>query len=241
MATIEQNAAEFARKVEAIKAATVDHVFNLGQGLTRQELAQLVGNIDFDALVNQLGYEGAVDDLVKSYVGILQSTQQIAPLSEATLQALAASDKAFYAAKGAELGTTMQRAIAQGILTGQSRSTLKTALVELGGFRPDQVETLVDTASRVFQRTVNVAMMDEMPDSTKYFYFGPVDGKTRDICLEMAAAGEMTQDEIVSKFGASVLTDGGGFNCRHEWRLVTSQSSKLEKSDEAQERIDADQ
>lgn len=238
MDNIEKTAIAFTKRVEAIKNATVDYVYDLGGNLSRQELATLIGGLDFNALVNQLGYESSVDELIESYVTVLKDLNQIAPLSEEVLEALANTDRAFYLSKGGDLANTMKQELSRGALLGIGRTAMKSSLAELGGYRPDQIQTLVDTAVRTFGRTVNVAMMDELPDTAKYFYFGPVDDKTRDICLEMAAAGEMTQDQIVSQFGSGVLTDGGGYNCRHEWRLVTSKSSKLEKSEEAEKRLE---
>lgn len=220
MATISKEAVAFAKRVEAIKVATVDYVYNLGQGLSRQELAVLVGNIDFTALVNELGYVSNVDKLVGSYVNILKDLDPIAPLSEEVLQALANTDRAFYLSKGGDLANTMKQELTRGALIGSSRSQAKAALTELSGYRPDQIETLIDTSQQVFSRSVTAAMADELPDSTKYVYVGANDDKTREICLEMLNAGELTMAEIEAQFGNAFI-EGGGWNCRHQWRIAT--------------------
>ena len=218
--TIAKEAADFAKRVEAIKAATVDYVYNLGQGLSRQELAVLVSEIDFTALVNELGYVSNVDKMVGSYVNILKGLDPIAPLSEEVLQALAQTDRAFYLAKGGDLANTMKQELTRGALLGSTRSQMKTALTELSGYRPDQIETLIDTSQRVFSRSVTAAMADELPDDTKYVYVGALDDKTRDICLEMLSAGALTMAEIDAQFPGAFI-EGGGFNCRHQWRIAT--------------------
>jgi len=240
MPSIEQSAASFARRVDAIKAATVDYVYDLGGGLSRQELAVLVDRIDFTALVDQLGYSGSVEALMGDYVSILRDLDPIAPLSDEVLEALANTDRAFYLSKGGDLASTMKQEIARGALLGSSRSEMKAALSELSGYRADQIQTLIDTSMRVYSRSVNVAMMNELPPDTKYYYFGPVDDKTRDICLDMASAGQLTEAEIASRWGSDVLVNGGGYNCRHEWRMVTTQYPKLNKTKEAQARIAED-
>jgi hypothetical protein len=226
MPTIEKTAIEFAKRVEAIKLATVDYIYDLGANLSRQELAILISEIDFTAVVNELGYVSNLDKLTARYIDVLRGLDPIAPLSDDILQALVNTDRAFYLAKGGDLANVMKVELTRGALLGESRQGMKAAISELGGYRPDQIQTLVDTSMRTFGREVNLAMMAEMPDETKYTYVGPIDDKTRDICLQMAGAGELTQSEIVSSFGSSVLTDGGGFNCRHEWRITTTARRK---------------
>ena len=237
MPTIERTAIEFAKRTEAIKAKTVDYVYNLGQGLSRQELAVLVGQIDFTALVNELGYESSVNTLTANYINILKGVAPIAPLSEEVLAALVNTDKAWYLTKGSDLANTMKQELSRAALTGSTRATMKEAIKDVSGFRPDQVEAIVDTAQRTFSRSVTAAMTDEMPPDTTYIYLGPQDDKTRDICVEMGAAGALTRAEIESQFPGTMAT-GGGIRCRHEWRLETSKSDKLSGEAKAQEMLD---
>ena len=233
MPLIEKNAELFANAVEAVKRATVDHVYNLGQNLSRQELVVLVDSLDFTALVNGLGYERAVDDLLGTYVGVLGELEGIAPVSETVLQALANTDRSFYLGKGTDLANTIKQELTRGALQGLSRDTMRAAIADVSGFTAPQVRTIIDTSVRVFSRSVTAAMADNLPDTAKYIYVGPVDDKTRDICLAMVAAGPLTQAEVDAQFPGGFV-DGGGFNCRHSWRLVTSQSNKIEKQGEAE-------
>jgi hypothetical protein len=230
---IEKTAIDFAKRVEAIKNATVDYVYDLGGNLSRQELAVLVGQLDFTAIVNELGFVSDVDKLVGRYADVLRGIDPISPLNEDLLQALVNSDRAFYMSKGGELAGSMQREMARGAILGATRQGMKEVFKELDGLRPDQVQTLVDTSMRVFGREVNLAMTEEFPDDTLYVYVGPADEKTRDICLAQISAGEMTQSEIIQEFGSAVLTDGGGYNCRHEWRLSTTAGARMAKKNQA--------
>jgi len=234
MPSIAKEAVDFSKRVEAIKQATVDYVYNLGQGLSRQDLAVLVSEIDFTALVNDLGYVSNVDKMIASYEGILKGLDPLAPVSEEVLQALASTDKAFYLSKGSDLANTMKQELTRGALLGTKRADMKATIEGLSGFKDYQVEALVDTSQRVFSRSVTAAMADELPDDTKYIYVGATDEKTRDICLEMLAAGELTQAEIEDQFPGAFIT-GGGINCRHSWRIVTAKSDKLSTEGKAQE------
>jgi len=236
MPTIDQNADKFARNLEAIKKATVDHVYKLGDGLSRQEMTVLIDRLDFTALVNDLGYTKSVDELMASYKGVLQGLEGIAPVSETVLQALANTDRAFYLGKGTDLANTIKQELTRGALQGLSRETMKAAIADVTGFSAPQVKTIIDTSMRVFSRSVTASMADNLPETAKYIYVGPVDGKTRDICLAMVAAGEMTREQIASQFPGAFI-DGGGHNCRHSFRLVTSSSSKISKESEAKKEI----
>ena len=102
MPTIEKTAIEFAKRVEAIKLATVDYIYDLGANLSRQELAILISEIDFTAVVNELGYVSNLDKLTARYIDVLRGLDPIAPLSDDILQALVNTDRAFYLAKDVE-------------------------------------------------------------------------------------------------------------------------------------------
>ena len=77
------------------------------------------------------------------------------------------------------------------------------------------MQTLVNTTLNSYSRQVTNQMMSIAPKTTKYVYIGPVDDRTRDECLDMASAGALTLEQIISQFGEAPLIDGGGFNCRH--------------------------
>ena len=62
--------------------------------------------------------------------------------------------------------------------------------------------------------------MDEAPDDQLYQYVGPIDEKTRDVCLEMGMSEPITMNEIIASYGEGVLYEGGGFNCRHSWESI---------------------
>ncbi len=85
-----------------------------------------------------------------------------------------------------------------------------------------------------FSRTNSKAIIDEAEKAGgvgagfKYIYIGPVDDKTRDECIAMAAAGEMSMDEIKSFGWEGSLREGGGFNCRHNWEISAGGGYKKE-------------
>lgn len=86
----------------------------------------------------------------------------------------------------------------------------------------------INDAMNNMSRAVTTQMMEEAPPDLKYVYIGAIDEKTRPFCLEAAAQGELTKDEILALGGEYVdsLVSGGGINCRHNWELASSNTKK---------------
>ena len=86
------------------------------------------------------------------------------------------------------------------------------------------MQTLVTTGLNDYSRSVSKVMIDQLGDNQKYRYVGAIDDRTRDFCLQMWGAGNLTKAEIESRFGANVFISGGGYNCRHQWIPVEAES-----------------
>ena len=119
-----------------------------------------------------------------------------------------------------ELGSSL------GLTTEQVVLNIEVAALTAANF-----ETFVTTSLNDYSRAVTYGIMQEEPDDTLYWYIGPADGKTRDICLQQISAGKLTQKEIISNFGVSVLRRGGGYNCRHKWEVAGTVSEFYESKD----------
>ena len=85
-------------------------------------------------------------------------------------------------------------------------------------------ETLANTSLDTYSRAVERVMAEQDPAGTLYVYEGPEDDRTRDECLAMLAAGELTLAEIDAQFPGAFV-DGGGFNCRHSWVPVDASAA----------------
>ena len=118
------------------------------------------------------------------------------------------------------LATQIQQQVALGYISGLSESQVLKNITD-ATLSDHQIRTLVDTTLFNYSRTVTYMQMQEEPKDTLYQYIGPIDGRTRDICLQMGSAGTITKSEIEKTFGSSVLVYGGGYNCRHKWQSVS--------------------
>ena len=117
------------------------------------------------------------------------------------------------------LSAQVQQQLALGSFTGLTAQEVVANITD-AALSPTQVQTLITTSLNNYSRSITHSIMQEEPDDTLYWYIGPVDGRTRDICLQQVASGKLTEREIVSNFGGSVLAYGAGFNCRHKWELA---------------------
>ena len=131
------------------------------------------------------------------------------------------------------LAAQVQQQVALGSFTGLTVEQV-VANIESDALSPAQVETLITTSLNNYSRAVTYGTMQDDPDDTLYWYIGPADGRTRDICLQQISAGKITQKEIISNFGSEVLVYGGGYNCRHKWEEAGT-VSEFHQTEEAKD------
>ena len=98
-------------------------------------------------------------------------------------------------------------------------SNLEQRLKRSEGRQLTEVKTQISQYGRGI-----TAVAAEAADMNLYLYTGPMDGITRPFCRQLI-------DLVVSKSqmrrlnngqGLSVITSGGGYNCRHSWSPVTA-------------------
>lgn len=184
------------------------------QGRTAEEIVQILASTDFVALVGELGLNKAAADIEGAYRAVLAAKVGRAALEEATLTALKTFTRDSFLGQATALAPRLREEIIKVVLGGGRTSDVAAALK--GMIDAHHADTLAATALSTFSRTVELEMAKQDPPDALYVYEGPVDDRTRDICLAMAAAGELTRAEIDAEFPGAFV-DGGGFNCRHSW------------------------
>ena len=141
-------------------------------------------------------------------------------MTEQQLQALIAYDLDVWEKFLPYLAAQIQQQIALGYISGLSESQVLKNITD-ATLSDHQIRTLVDTTLFNYSRTVTYMQMQEEPKDTLYQYIGPIDEKTRNVCLQMGGARELTQKQIINNFGSDVLIYAGGYNCRHKWQSVS--------------------
>tara|TARA_B110000285_G_scaffold1575_1_gene1678 strand:+ start:350 stop:1132 length:783 start_codon:yes stop_codon:yes gene_type:complete len=226
----EKASQDFARAIQRVQTELVSQIFDLRtQGMTRSEIVLVLQTLDMeDLILNQLNLRSDLDNLMLEYQSVLGSMEMTGAVTDEVLTALLRMDNNTFMKQIGLMGDQVRNEAARGIIAGASEADIAQSILKGAGgvLRPDQAETLANTALNTFERNVTVEMASNDPKDTRYIYQGPVDDKTRDICIDMMSAGALTRDEVDSDFPGA-FSDGGGFNCRHRWARETSSSDKL--------------
>ena len=226
----EKASQDFARAIQRVQTELVSQIFDLRtQGMTRSEIVLVLQTLDMeDLILNQLNLRSDLDNLMLEYQSVLGSMEMTGAVTDEVLTALLRMDNNTFMKQIGLMGDQVRNEAARGIIAGASEADIAQSIVKGAGgvLRPDQAETLANTALNTFERNVTVEMASNDPKDTRYIYQGPVDDRTRDICIDMMSAGAITRDEVDSSFPGA-FSDGGGFNCRHRWARETSSSDKL--------------
>ena len=134
------------------------------------------------------------------------------------------------------LSAQVQQQLALGSFTGLTAQEVVANITD-ATLSPAQVQTLITTSLNNYSRSITASIMEEEPDDTLYWYIGPLDGKTRDICVRYMSADKVTQSEILRmEDGRYSLTYGGGYNCRHKWE-VAGKVSEFHQPKKAKEQL----
>ena len=141
-------------------------------------------------------------------------------MTEEEIQLLIEMDIEVWEAYLPYLSAQMKQQIVLGAFSGLTAAEI-VANIGSATLTGNQVATMVTTTLNNYSRSINLMMMNEAPANTLYQYVGPIDGRTRDICLQMGGEGPLTQSQIEKAYGRDVLTYGGGYNCRHAWEEIS--------------------
>ena len=231
---IDRASEQIADLVDRARAELVGSLYALGKDIKDPVLfSEALLDIDIEGTLKSK-LKKATSVYANAHRGVLESTIGFAEINPKALSTFATLNEQLFddsvirtisghirtqVSKGLQVGLTAQQ-ITEGVIN----SSISNA----------QIQTLVNTTLNTYSRQVTNQMMKNAPATTKYVYVGPVDDRTRDECLDMAAEGEITESEILTKFGEAVLADGGGFNCRHIWEIAStegigfSEQSKVE-------------
>ena len=198
-------------------AELVAHMVDRG-GSKSAIIEQLSNPAVIQSLKVETGWGKAADKVLGAYGRtVLGNLKAAGGVTEGMLQGLMTSSQRSFLAWSDQYFSSVMAELTKNVLAGVSQTTLKAAVSGL--LPPHQLEALVNTSLSTYSRSVRFALAEGEPADTLYIYEGPADDRTRDECLEMMAAGELTRDEIFDKFGNAFI-DGGGYNCRHQWVRV---------------------
>ena len=216
---IENNSNAITQILLEVQEKAIAELYALQGSSTAEEFIRLIEGLDVKAIINAKS-ANAINLFASSHVGMLESIEGFAAISEGTIQALINYNTESLLSQIDNMAQIIKKEVVKGIISGSPIQSVVQSVRGQGALSSSQLKTLIDTAMNEYSRSVTNLMMDEMPKNTKYQYIGALDDRTRPECLEMMSVGDLTKSEIISRFGSEVLTSGGGYNCRHKWEIA---------------------
>ena len=228
---IDNSAELIADLVDKARTELVNDLYKLGLNTDdATAFAQSLLDLDVEGTLKKK-LQKATSAYANAHRQVLESTIGFAEIEAATLTTFAQlNEQIFDNSIIRTISGNIKTEVSKGILAGLTADEILVNVAS-SSISNAQMQTLVNTTLNSYSRTITNQMMNVAPANTEYVYIGPVDEKTRPECLEMASAGRITESQIKSKFGASVLVDGGGFNCRHKWEIASSEGVELFEGD----------
>ena len=228
---IDNSAQLIADLVDKARTELVNDLYKLGLNTDdATAFAQSLLDLDVEGTLKKK-LQKATSAYANAHRQVLESTIGFAEIEAATLTTFAQlNEQIFDNSIIRTISGNIKTEVSKGILAGLTANEILVNVAS-SSISNAQMQTLVNTTLNSYSRTITNQMMNVAPANTKYVYIGPVDEKTRPECLEMASADRLTESQIKSKFGASVLVDGGGFNCRHKWEIASSEGVELFEGD----------
>tara|TARA_A100001201_G_scaffold80336_1_gene71752 strand:+ start:7101 stop:7907 length:807 start_codon:yes stop_codon:yes gene_type:complete len=215
----------------------IDHVLDLKKkGYGPDEIIEILSKVNIENVVfKTAALSAAVDELFSAYPQVLKNMEMTGKVTGSFLSSLELAEKTSIIAYSRGALQEARRRLMYHVLQGSSRERMAYDLYRTGVYSNREVVAHINTTISNYSRAVTLKMSQSDDADRKYHYLGPLDEKTRPICLEMMAAGEVSLGEIDSLYPGS-LSDGGGWNCRHRWSPVTSVSKPEQKAEKAANR-----
>ena len=236
---IDQSIAEYLEQLEKSQEEFVKDTEDLEkQGLGTEQILGILGALSIaDYWLGDLLMRNAVDNYLKATSSMLDDMVMFGRVSETELLAFRKLQESMIINYTQSLGDEIRLGISEGVANGFRGNRLRQQIAGRVSLNPRRIDGILGTALATYRRSINAVMVSSLPEDTQFWYNGPLDDKTRPICRVMIAAQPLTQSEIETQFPGA-LTDGGGFNCRHEWIPIQAPISAADRESASEEILD---
>ena len=234
---IDSSAEQIANLVDKAKADLLADLYQIKRSMTLGEFIEIVSTMDIEGTLKKK-LQKATSIYANAHRNVLESTIGFGDVDSKLLTGFAQlNEQLFDNSIIRVISGNIRTQVVKGVQGGLSISQIIDSTTS-ASISNAQMQTLVNTTLNTYSRQVTNQMMKASPKNTKYVYIGPVDDRTRDECLDMASAGRLTEEQIISQFGNAPLVDGGGFNCRHKWEIASEEGTTFHQPEAAEKRID---
>lgn len=205
------------------------------EGLSSEEILAILASLSIaDYWLQDLEMQNAIDRYLDATGYLLDDMFKFGRITETQLLALQKMQESAIMNYSTRLGEEVRLGLSQGVSQNLKGEALRERIASKLSLNPRRVEGIVATTLATYNRSVTNVMAEDLPTSTKWYYHGPLDDKTRPICRVMLSSGGLTKSEVESQYPGA-LNDGGGINCRHQW---LPQSSDAEVTASAKKDIE---
>ena len=207
-------------------------VADVKSGTDRREAIAVLGSLQ--TTLEEAGLEDELKKLRKIYAKQLDfisdefeqqgSKDVFGRTDKATVEQLITFDTEKVATKLEGYVQDVRSVLMRGVLAGEVPD-FQDVHDKFGGALASNLQTELNTMMQGFNRAVTMSKGKELGFDL-FLYLGPDDSITRPFCngLLKKDPAIYTLDEITSMDndqGLDVMTYGGGYNCRHQWRPVS--------------------
>lgn len=193
--------------------------------ILRSDIRQALRDAGFDDLArtaSEAAVEAMAVEVMKTRTA--QGVAKMVKPSQQRIAALAALGEANLLGTAEDITTALVQAVSVWAFTVTDPNRILEVLADVTDTEFTKVQTLFDTQTSIYGRQIEAVATENLGPSQAFLYTGPVDGRTRDWCLDRvgkvytrAEIERMDNGQLPNPF----LT-GGGYNCRHSFLAVAS-------------------
>jgi len=223
---IDKTAALFAEQAEKIRQAIIAELAGVyTKGGNPAVFAEQMLKANFsEHIIRDLGFGADMDSLFAEYDKIAAGVAKtFGGVSTVAVNQLMDLDSLFFMEHVRDVGEALTRQMVYAAYTGiTEKALINNLLTATKSLSAVQVGSLTNTALRTFGRATFAATAQELaPKDAKFLFNGAgLIPTSRDFCIKNVGK-TFTLAEAQALDGGSAFVNGGGFNCRHSWSLVT--------------------
>ena len=198
--TIDSAVADFEARLTEAQDQFAEDVEELReQGLSTEEILVILAGISMvDYWLVDLQMQQAVNRLMISFDTLLDDAVFFGKVSEVQLVALRNMQQASILRYTTDIGERVRLSLVQGVLQKMPRKDISAMLLRDLSIKPYQVDTIITTSMATYSRSLTLLQLEQNPGQS-LIYQGPMDSKTRPVCIRMLKEGGMTQTQVEAK------------------------------------------
>jgi len=195
-------------------------------GNINQAVQEIASTNITEMILEDFGLGAELNKALSLYPGIVNEVRENIGRVDAIMSSnLRLVDESYLSNHVRDVGVNLTRSLMQSVVSDISPQQMKRVLLDATtSLRDYQINALVNTTVRTYSSSVFTDSANKyLPDTARYIYVGPSDGKTREECkcyLNWQKPEGMTIKEIQGNPCGIDFRTRGGFNCRHDFQLV---------------------